>query len=256
MLQLSDEALLLSVDKYGDYDAIVVVLSHQHGLIRGIVKRGFSSKLRADLQPATLVQMVWKARLAEHMGSMTLEARHSFAPRVMHDPLKLAAVASVMALLSASLAERDAHAELYAQTVLFLQHVVAGSDPLIWLSEYVRLEMALLELAGFGLALHRCAATGTSEDLVYVSPKSGRAVSQAAGKPYATRLLALPEFLQGTRELPDSIEEMLQGLALTGHFLETRLLPALHRKPPAMRTHFEALLRRSFQTAKVASMGA
>ena len=244
MLQFTDEALILTVDRFGDHDAIVSLFTLNHGLVRGVIKRGLTSKNRADVQPATLVEATWKARLPEHMGSITMEARHSFAGRVMHDPLKLSAVGSVMALMAASLAERDVHAELYAQTLTFLQHVAAGTEPLVWLAEYVRLELALLELAGFGLDLESCAATGARDSLTYVSPKSGRAVSQAAGTPYHDRMLALPEFIQKDGQCPETMTEITQGMALTGHFLETRLLPALHRHPPTLRAHFVGLLSR------------
>ena len=244
MLEFTDEALILTVDKFGEYDAIVHLFTPTYGLCRGVVKRGLTSKLRADMQPATLVQATWKARLAEHLGTITLEAKHSYAARVMHDPLKLSAVGSVTSLLACALAERDAHPELYSQSISFLQHVAANVAPLIWLAEYVRLELALLEQAGFGLDLERCAATGQQQDLVYVSPKSGRAVSQLAGKPYHARMLPLPKFIRDQTHLPDTFDEVRAGIALTGYFLEGRLLPALHRHPPALRTHFVQLLNR------------
>lgn len=244
MQHWTDEALILDVTKFGDSDAIVQLFTPTHGLCRGVVKRGFAPRSRADLQPATLVQATWKARLAEHMGNVTLEGAHGFAARVMHDPLRLAAVGGVTGLLASCLAERDPQPELYHGAVDFLKHVAAGVEPLVWLTEYVRLEMALLEQSGFGLDLSECAATGVQEELVYVSPKSGRAVCRAAGAPYHDRMLALPPFLMLADDLPGGMDEIAQGVALTGHFLETRLLPALHRHPPAMRTHFAGLLAR------------
>lgn len=243
MQHWTDQALILEVTKFGDSDAIVQLFTAAHGVCRGVVKRGFTPKSRADLQPATLVQATWKARLPEHMGNVTLEGAHGFASRVMHDPMRLAAVGSVTALLAACLAERDPHPDLYHAAIDFLKHVGAGVEPIVWLTEYVRLEMALLEQSGFGLDLGECAATGQQEELVYVSPRSGRAVSRRAGAPYHDRMLALPAFLT-TGDLPDGLEEITQGLALTGHFIDTRLLPALHRHPPALRTHFCTLLQR------------
>lgn len=239
----SDEALILAVDKFGDHDAIVHLFGATQGLAKGVVKAGLSSKRRADMQPGTLVLAQSKARLEQHMGSVTLEAKHSYASRVMHDPLKLAAVGSAMSLLRATLAEHDPHPELYQATHHFLQHAAAGMEPRIWLSEYVRLELALLELAGFGLDLSECAATGGQEELVYVSPKSGRAVSREAGFPYHARMLTLPEFLHHAHAA-DALEDIVAGLALTGHFLETRLLHELHRPLPPLRGHFAALLAR------------
>lgn len=243
MHQWTDEALILAVDKFGDYDAIVHLFTPAQGMVRGMVKRGLTSKQRPDMQPGTLIEANWKARLEQHMGTITLEAKHSYATRVMADPLKLAAVGSAMSLLRAVLAEHDPHPELYHAVHHFLQHVAAGVDRLVWLSEYVRLELSMLELAGFGLDLSACAATGSQEALVYVSPKSGRAVSQAAGHPYHDRMLALPAFI-GEEHAAETLTDVQQGLALTGHFLETRLLPELHRHAPPLRGHFVTLIGR------------
>lgn len=248
MHQWSDEALILAVDKFGDHDAIVHLFTPAQGLARGVVKRGLTTKQRPDMQPATLVAANWKARLEQHMGSITLEAKHSYGARVMADPLKLAAVGSAMSLLKATLAEHDPHPELYHAVHHFLQHVAAGDDKLIWLSEYVRLELALLELAGFGLDLTECAATGATDELVYVSPKSGRAVSRMAGAPYHERMLALPDFIRADHAA-DGLDEVAQGLALTGQFLETRLLPELHRHAPPLRGHFVGLVQRLCSSA-------
>lgn len=253
MHQWTDEALILAVDKFGDHDAILHVFTLTQGLARGVVKRGLSGKGKADLQPATLVQAQWKARLEQHLGTLTVEAKHSYATRVMSDPLKLAAVGSAMSLLKITLAEHDPHPELYHAAHHFLQHVAAGVEPLIWLSEYVRLELSMLELAGFGLDLSECAATGGTDELVYVSPKSGRAVSREAGAPYHERLLTLPGFIHDG-ETADSLSDIVASLALTGHFLETRLLPALHRAPSGLREHFIGLLsRRTSSTGAKAS---
>ncbi|MEJ0009910.1 MAG: DNA repair protein RecO [Alphaproteobacteria bacterium] len=172
MLQWSGEALILKVDKFGDHDAIVHLFSGEHGLERGVVKAGMSSKRRADMQPGTLVEARFKARMPEHLGSITFEPRHSFAARVMHDPLRLAGAGSILALLSATLAERDAHPDLYAATIHFLRHVAAGSETLVWLAEYVGSNWPCSKRVGFGLDLTSCVATGATESLAYVSPKS------------------------------------------------------------------------------------
>ena len=292
MQHTSDQALILQVDKFGDHDAIVHFFTETHGLNRGVVKGGLGSKRRAELQPASLVEAQWKSRLPEHLSSLTVDGAVSFGARVMHDPLRLAAVGSAMGLLGAVLAERDPHPELFHHSVDFLRHVAAGVEKLIWLSEYVRLELALLASAGFGLDLTQCAATGATDELIYVSPKSGRAVCRVAGAPYHGKMLALPAFLvpemaavipsppggglgwglpqtpysksaphltspqegEGlqrqalpdalTAHLADSFTEIRDGLALTGHFIEARMLPDLHRKPPPLRAHFVALVGR------------
>jgi DNA repair protein RecO (recombination protein O) len=244
MQHLTDEALILKAEKFGDHDAILHLLMPNHGLLRGVVKGGYSSKKRADMQPGTVALAKVSSRLPEHLGSVTLEACHSFAARVMHDPLKLAAMGSMMSLLSLCLAEQDPHPELYVATGAFLQHVAAGTDPLIWLTEYVRLELRLLEEVGFGLDLSSCAATGVADNLTYVSPRSARAVCTSAGAPYAAKLLPLPTFLANPDELPDALTDIEAGLTLTGYFLNQRLLPALHREMPLLRDHFVRMLSR------------
>ena len=244
MLHWQSEALILKADKFGDHDAIVHVFSAEHGLSRGVVKAGFATKRRADMQLGTLAEVTFKARMAEHMGSITLEAKHSFAARVMQDPLKLAAVGSMLSLLSASLAEHDPHPELYRKTIHFLQHAVVGEDSLLWLTEYARLEFALLEEVGFGLDLSSCAATGETGDLAYVSPKSARAVSRTAGAPYKERLLPLTEVMRNGHYIADNYKEIWDSLCVSGHFLETSLFPALNRPYPLLRGHFLAVLTR------------
>jgi len=244
MQQYRDQALILQVDKFGDHDAIVHFFTETHGINRGVVKAGLSSKRRAALQPATLVDAQWRARLPEHLGTLSVESAQGFGAMVMHDPLALAAVGSAMGLLNIMMAERDPHPELFHEAVDFLRHVAAGVEKLVWLAEYVRLELALLEQAGFGIDLSSCAATGSVEDLVYVSPKSGRVVSRAAGAAYHDRMLALPECVRDPGHLPDSMQEIRDGLTLTGHFILSRMLPDLHRKPPAIRAHFMDLMAR------------
>ena len=146
------------------------------------------------------------------------------------------------ALLSVTLPERDAHPALYARTLELVQALGAAAD---WPARYAAWELALLAELGFGLDLERCAVTGGAEDLVWVSPKSGRAVSREAGAPWAERLLPLPAFLRGW-EAPPGKAEVLAGLALTGFFLEAWVAPGLPREAlPAARGRAVAAIRRA-----------
>ena len=162
-----------------------------HGRHLGLVRGGRSRRVRPLLQPGNLLRVTWRARLSEHLGGFNVELLEANAARILDDPAALAAIGSI-AGLARLLPERDPHPELYAATLDILR---AFEDASLWPALFVRWELQLLGELGFGLDLSECAATGTDADLVYVSPRSGRAVSRDAGKPYCDRLLKLPAFL-------------------------------------------------------------
>jgi DNA repair protein RecO (recombination protein O) len=238
----TDEALILDLAKYGDNAAIVHVFARAHGRYNGVSRAAMSSRQRASYQPGNLVEAQWKARLEAHMGNITCEPVQSLSALVMHDALRLSAMASLCALLKAMLAERDPHPALY-DCARQLALEIAHAEPDVWPATYARFELQLLQECGVGLDLTLCAATGGQEDLVYVSPKSGRAVSAGAGEPYRERLLALPAFLRdaGARA---GRAEVLQALALTGFFLERDWFGVHHQTAPQARGRLLALLSR------------
>lgn len=241
-MQWVDEALILDIGKYAEHAAIVHVFSREHGRYSGISKAALSSRNRASYQPGNLVQAVWKARLAEHMGTVSCELVQSLAAYVMQDALRLSAITSVCALVKLCLPERDPHPGLY-DTVRMLALQIAHDDDADWLVAYARFELLLLQECGVGLDLGECAATGRQDDLCYVSPKSGRAVSREAGEPYKERMLPLPAFLI----LPDASAgkgEVMDSLRLTGHFLVHGWGEAHHQQIPASRDRFMAILQK------------
>ena len=160
----------------------------------------------------------------------------------MADRAALAALGSVVALVAATLPERDAHPELYARTLELVEALGAAPD---WPARYAAWELALLAELGFGLDLAACAVTGTTEDLAWVSPRSGRAVSRAAGAPWAERLLPLPGFLRDGWAAAPAAAEVAAALALTGYFLEARVAPGLPREalPAARSRAVEAIMK-------------
>jgi DNA repair protein RecO (recombination protein O) len=182
------------------------------------------------LQPGAKVIVRYRSRVEDQLGSAQIEAVGEGPAALFDSPLALAALASAAAVAAGALPEREAHAgAFYAFETL----TTLLPEPDIWPAVYVRFEAGLLQELGFGLDLSRCAATGSTDDLIYVSPKSGRAVSRAAGEPYADRMLRLPPFLLSAQGglRPGDIED---GLALTGHFLETVVFAAMNRPlPPA-----------------------
>ena len=219
MIEWRDEGLLLAARPHGESAAIVEVLTPSRGRHAGVVHGGASRRIAPTLQPGTQVQIVWKARLEDHLGTFTIEPVRSRAAVAMADRLALAGLGAVCALLTVTLAEREAHAPLYTRTVQLLD-LLGNRD--LWPLAYLRWEQALLAELGYALDLSTCAATGATEGLVYVSPRSGRAVSAAGAGEWADRMLPLPPVLAGQGEAGAS--DVVAGLEVTGYFIEHRLI--------------------------------
>lgn len=234
-----DEGALLSVRGHGESAAIIEVFTALHGRHSGIVRGGASRKVAPILQPGAQLDVTWRGRLEEHLGTFTVEPLRSRAG-LLSDRLALAGLNAVCALLHFALPEREAHPGLYAASIALLDRLGDGAD---WPLAYLRWEMMLLEELGYGLDLTRCAVTGSREDLAYVSPKSGRAVARGAAGEWADRLLPLPACLLG--QGPATHDELAQGLRMTGYFLEHRLAHDLGTRPlPEARRRFVEMLAR------------
>ena len=239
MIEWRDEGPLIAVRKHGETSVIIEVFTAEHGRHAGVVRGGTSRKVSASLQPGTQIEITWKARLEDHVGSITVEPQRSRAAQVMQDRVALAGLNAVCAILSFSLPEREPHPALYARTVALLDLLGQGD---VWPLAYLQWEMALLDELGFGLDLSACAVTGTNADLCFVSPRTGRAVSRENAGPWVDRLLPLSPALIG-RDITD--ENILQGLQTTGHFFENHLAPSLgDRKFPASRARLLDALNR------------
>jgi DNA repair protein RecO (recombination protein O) len=239
-MQWSDEAVILGVRPHGETAAVVELFTRAHGRHLGLVHGGRSRRLRPVLQVGNHVDATWKARLADNLGHFALELRKGWAALLMDDPAALAALTSMAALVRL-LPERDPHPNLYEVTQFVLGYFDARA---VWPALLVRWELALLDELGFGLDLSTCAGTGTTGDLAYVSPRSGRAVSAEAGEPYRDRLLALPPFLRGGPAGEVSGEDVEAGFALTGHFLGARVLAPRNAQMPEARGRLLSYLRR------------
>ena len=233
-----DEGALISVRRHGESAAIIEVFTTSHGRHAGVVRGGTSRKVAPVLQPGAQLDVTWRGRLEEHIGTFTVEPLRSRAG-LMSDRLALAGLNSICSLLHFALPERESHPDLYATTVDLLDGLGAKQD---WVLDYLRWELMLLEELGYGLDLTRCAATGGREDLAYVSPKTGRAVARDAAGDWADRLLPLPACLLGQGSATPG--EVTAGLSMTGHFLEHRLAHDLHRKLPEARRRFIEMLSR------------
>lgn len=236
----SDEGIFLSAKPLGEANAVAELFTLGHGRHLGLVRGGRSRRIRPLLQPGNLLRVTWRARLSEHLGGFNVELLEANAARIFDDPAALEAVGA-LAGLTRLLPERDPHPELYAATLDILH---AFEDGTVWPTLCVRWELQLLGELGFGLDLSECAATGTDADLIYVSPRSGRAVSRDAGQPYCNRLLKLPAFLLD-EAAPASEADILAGLALTGHFLERDVLEPHGLVLPQARERLIGLLARA-----------
>ncbi|TVQ56600.1 MAG: DNA repair protein RecO [Rhodobacteraceae bacterium] len=231
-----DEGLMLSARRHGENDAIIGAFTAERGRIAAVVKGGAGRRLSAVLQTGDQIDLEWRARLDAHLGVARVEPVRARAGAIMGDAGALAALGSAAALLSAFLPEREAHPALYAATVALADVLASGSD---WRRSYALWEMGLLADLGFGLDLSACAATGATTDLAWVSPKSGRAVSRAAGAPWADRLLPLPGFLIDGGD--PARGEFVDAMRLTGWFIERRAAPALGlESPPQARARLAA----------------
>lgn len=219
-MQWSDEAIVLSVRPHGETAAVTELFTRAHGRHLALIHGGRSRKLRPVLQTGNHVDATWKARLSEHLGHATVELRKGYAAASMDNAAALAGLTS-LCTLSRLLPERDPHPALFEITLFVLSFL---DDVTVWPALMVRWELALLEELGFGLDLSECASTGSNDQLIYVSPKSGRAVSASAGEPYRDRMLALPGFLSKSGDRSATTQDVLSGFALTGYFLETRVL--------------------------------
>jgi DNA repair protein RecO (recombination protein O) len=220
-----DEGILLVVRPHGESSAIIETLTRDHGRHSGLVQGGQAAKLSPVLQPGTQLSLEWRARLSEHLGHFRIEPVRSRAAAIMADRAALGALNAIGALLVMLLPEREPNRPVYDQTVSLADALAAGTWD--WPARYARWEVALLAALGFGLDLTRCGATGVTENLVYVSPRTGRAVSHDAGGAWADRLLPLPGFLIGHGQ--PTIGAVREALRMSGWFLEHWACPAFER---------------------------
>lgn len=229
-MEFEDEAFVLSARPHGEAGAIVDLLTAAHGRYVAHVAGGGSRKMKPVLQAGAHVGARYRARTSEQLGSATLEPLGAGPSALFDDPLALAGLSAAAAVAGGALPEREPHPGAFDA---FAALATAFGQPAIWPAVFVRFEAGLLEELGFGLDLTRCASTGSMDDLVYVSPRTGRAVSRTAGEPYAERMLKLPPFMLAAqnRLQPGDVSD---GLDLTGRFLEQWVFGPLNRPlPPA-----------------------
>ena len=255
----TDDGIVLSARKHGESSAIAQLLTKNHGRHAGLVRGGIGRKLRGVLQPGNQVIGTWRARLAEHLGTFTVEPTRARAAGFLSDSRRLAGLSAACAVAEVVLPEREPHLGAYDGMLALLDGIEHSES---WPLMYVQWEAGLLAELGFGLDLSSCARTGAETGLAYVSPRSGRAVSESSAASYRDRLLRLPAFLvargRGVGDSAPTAPEKLQsaiadGLALTGYFLEQHVLTDRNPALPPARTRLVERISRSTTTSSAIS---
>jgi len=247
-MQWTDEAIVLGVKRHGETSVILELMTLERGRHLGLVRGGVGTRLRGVLQPGNSLRATWRARLDEHLGNYAVEglnlraAGFLAAAHAVHGVTHLAALCRL-------LAEREPHTAIYGALQDILDRL---DDPLVVAPAIARFELDFLAELGFGLDLSACAATGTTDELVYVSPRSGRAVSRAAGEAYHDKLLVLPAFLREDAATATAAE-LADAFALTGYFLDRHAFAPRGLALPEARVHFINAIARALAAAEVRS---
>lgn len=241
-MEWSDEGIVLGCKQHGEANVVLEVMTALHGRHFGLVRGGRSRRLQPVLQAGNSLALSWRARLEDHLGQFSVELLTSRAARLIDSAAALDGLATLTSHLRL-LPERDAHEALFEATRIIVEHL---PDPVIAGPLIVRFELALLQELGFGLDLSQCAATGVRDGLAFVSPKTGRAVSAAAGEPFRDKLLALPRFIRhGTNDPVPDTHDIAAGFALTGYFLDRHVFEPRGLPAPLARERFAQRVARA-----------
>jgi DNA repair protein RecO (recombination protein O) len=250
-MRWADDGIFLSGRPHGETSVIANIFTRANGRTHGLVKGGRSRRIRPILQTGNGLRVEWRARLEDQLGVYTVELADPAAARVLDDKLALAGVNAVVALLQV-LPERDPHPKLFDA----VNECLAEAGNAAFSASIARFELTLLDELGFGLDLSKCAATGRADSLVYVSPRSGQAVSRDAGEPYRDKLLPLPAFLlESTASGSPAGRDVAQGLAMTGYFLSTHVFAEAGKAMPKAREDFARLMERDAGELETAAGG-
>lgn len=244
-MEWRDEGIILGTRRHGETSVILEVMTRAHGRHLGLVRGGRSRKQQPFLQSGNRVDLVWRARLDEHLGLFQVEPLALNAARVMESAAAIFGLQTLAAHLRL-LPERDPHAGLFETLAVILDHL---DQPEIAAELIVRFELRILEELGFGLDLAECAVTGRHDALAYVSPKSGRAVSAEAGAPWRDKLLALPAFLQSDAREAADLAALEDAFRMTAHFFARHVYEPRGIGVPESRAAFMAALRRRSSAA-------
>jgi DNA repair protein RecO (recombination protein O) len=226
MIEWQDEAIVLGYKSFGENKRIIFLLTNQYGRVNGLMREPKSSKLQGLAQMGNRVIATWKGRLEEHLGYLSLEVVESFTGRLMGSAAKLLALSSASLLTHSVFPERHPYPAVYEAFLLFLESLKGEK----WPETYIHFEHKVLDEMGFGLKLDACCVSGETENLLYVSPKTGRAVSEKAASPYEERLLRLPAFLLDESLQAKDFEDLKNGFILMDHFFKHQMTASSYKK--------------------------
>ncbi len=252
MPEWSADGMVISVRPYGENKAVVNVFTAEFGRHAGLVHGADSRSKKGVLELGNLVHLHWRARLSEQLGNYQIELIKSPTAQFLDNPIRLAALSSICAILEVGLPEREPFVPVWQTTKALIEIITLAENEQDWLHFYIRWEADFLAAIGFALGLERCAISARTDNLVYVSPKSGNAVHQDFAGEYADRMLALPAFLTHANSrflAPLDNTDYVRGLALTGHFLARRLFALLERDLPSARLRLAHLVARRYNSA-------
>ena len=241
MEEWSDQGIVLSARSHGEGGAVLSVLTEQHGRHNGYLHGAKSSRMRGLIEPGTVLDITWKSRVADQLGTFSFEHGVNKSAGLLDNALKLSALLSACSLCDQSLPERELHQGLFHGLATMIYQLQTD----LWAPAYVLWEIALLKELGFGMDLTRCVAGGANDDLTHVSPKSGCAVSRDKAEPYQDKFLKLPDFLAGRGFDPDRPDDVLDGLKLTGYFLNHWVFAHHSQGIPEARLRFQSLFAKT-----------
>lgn len=235
-----DEGIILGVRKHGETSAVVEVMTRHHGRHMGLVRGGRSRRMQPVLQPGNSADIVWRARLDEHLGSFQIEPVKMRAAQLMESAIGIHGVQAMAAILRL-LPERDPHEHLFEVFTVIIDHLDKPADA----GElFVRFELSMLNELGFGLDLSQCAATGQKDQLIYISPKSGRAVSANAGEPWKDKLFKYPNFMIEGSDEAATYQGLMDAFEVTNFFFDRHIYGPRGTEPPLSRHGFvQAVLK-------------
>ena len=251
MPEWNDVGIILSAKKYGEKGLIINILTETHGRYVGWINNHKTKSVLSSVQPGNLVKVFWKSRIIEQMGNFKIEQISSISGKIFDEKLKLQALISLCSLLEKFLPERQSYSEIFNATKAFLNVLVINDelDNKEWIKGYVKWEIGLLSSIGFSLDLNQCAVTGEKNNLYYVSPKTGKAVSKKGAGKFAPKLFKLPMFLGGVEDVGSSFnEEIIMGFNITTYFFKNKLLLSINDSRimnlPNPRDRFENMIKK------------
>jgi len=237
-MRWESNGLILNFFKYNEKSYILEIFTEEHGKHKGIIRGLHSKNKRSIIEPGNEVFATWSGRLETHLGNYNVEPIKLWSSHILQFKDKLSAISSICSLISLTMAERQPNPLIYFSSKKLIEIVASTRND--WIREYVFWEMQLLSEIGYGLDLERCAVTSKSSDLVYVSPSSGRAVTNEGAGDFKNKLLPLPKFMTNFKANYDN-DDIYNALNLTEFFFKKRFFLPNNLNFPQSRNRLKEL---------------